>query len=38
MARWNKSIWMMLILIIPNIACAQDTEQRHELGGLINIL
>jgi hypothetical protein len=35
MARWNSSIWMMLILIIPDIAGAQDAPQRRELGGLI---
>ncbi len=35
MARWNRSIWMILVLIIPDIAGAQDTGQRYELGGLI---
>ena len=35
MARWNRSVWMILVLIIPDIAEAQDTGQRYELGGLI---
>jgi len=35
MARWNRSIWMILVLIIPRVAAAQDTGQRYELGGLI---
>jgi hypothetical protein len=35
MARWNRSICVILILIVPNIARAQDTRQRYELGGLI---
>jgi hypothetical protein len=35
MARWKKSIWMIVVLIVPDIARAQDTKQRFELGGLI---
>src|SRR5215831_3600468 len=35
MVRWSRSIWMILVLIIPDIAGAQDTGQRYELGGLI---
>ena len=35
MARWNRSIWMILVLMVPDIAGAQDTKQRYELGGLI---
>src|SRR5262245_45760412 len=36
MGRWNRSIWMMMLsLIIPEIAGAQDTGQRYEFGGLI---
>src|SRR5215471_10505012 len=35
MARWNRYIWMIVVLIVPDIAGAQDTEQRYELGGLV---
>ena len=35
MTRWNKCIWMILVLSVPEIARAQDTGQRYELGGLI---
>jgi hypothetical protein len=35
MARWDRLIWIILALMIPNIARAQGTEQRYELGGLI---
>ena len=36
MARWERStIWMFMVLMVPNIAGAQDTQQRYELGGLI---
>src|SRR5215471_1633381 len=35
MARWNRSIWMILLLMVPDIVRAQDTQQRYELGGLI---
>ena len=35
MAPWGRFIWMMLILIIPDIAGAQNRGQRYELGGLI---
>jgi hypothetical protein len=34
MARWKKSIWMIVVLIVPGIARAQNTEQRFELAGL----
>jgi len=32
MTPWNKSIWMIPVLIVPAIAGAQDTGQRYELG------
>src|SRR5262245_48899708 len=35
MARWNRSIWVILILIVPDIARAQERGQKYELGGLI---
>jgi hypothetical protein len=35
MSSWNRSIGMILLLTVPNIAGAQDTQQRYELGGLI---
>jgi hypothetical protein len=35
MARWNRSTWIILVLMVPDIARAQGTEQRYELGGLI---
>ena len=35
MAHWNKSIWIILLLTVPDIAGAQDTGQRYELGGLV---
>ena len=35
MASWNRSIGVILLLMVPNIAGAQDTQQRYELGGLI---
>ena len=35
MASWNRAIGMILLLMVPNIASAQDTRQRYELGGLI---
>lgn len=34
MAGWNRCIWVILLLMIPNIAGAQNTEQRYELGGV----
>src|SRR5262245_32806485 len=30
----RRSIWMILVLLVPDIAGAQDTGQRYELGGL----
>jgi hypothetical protein len=35
MAPWNRYIWTILALMVPDIAGAQDTEQRYELGGLV---
>jgi hypothetical protein len=35
MAPWNRYIWTILVLMVPDIAGAQDTEQRYELGGLV---
>jgi hypothetical protein len=35
MARWNTFFCMILVLIVPGIAAAQDTEKRYELGGLV---
>jgi len=36
MARWQKSIFLILVLLAPDIACAQDKiQRRYELGGLI---
>src|SRR5262245_19575035 len=35
MARLNGSIWLILVLIVPDFVKAQDTVQRYELGGLI---
>ena len=35
MARWNRSVGVILLLMVPNIARAQDTQQRYELGGLL---
>jgi hypothetical protein len=35
MAPWKRYIWTILVLMVPDIAGAQDTEQRYELGGLV---
>lgn len=35
MARWKRSNWLILVLMVPDIAGAQDTTPRYELGGLI---
>ena len=35
MASWNTSIGVILLLLVPNTAGAQDKQQRYELGGLI---
>ena len=35
MAHWKRSIGLILVLLIPDIAGAQDTTSRYELGGLI---
>jgi hypothetical protein len=35
MAPWNRYIWTILVLMVPDIAGAQDTEQRYEIGGLV---
>jgi hypothetical protein len=35
MAPWNRYIWTILVLMVPDISGAQDTEQRYELGGLV---
>jgi len=35
MASWNRSVGVILLLMVPNIARAQDTHQRYELGGLL---
>jgi hypothetical protein len=35
MAPWKRYIWTILLLMVPDIAGAQDTEQRYELGGLV---
>ena len=34
MSGWSMSIGVILFLVVPNIAQAQDTQQRYELGGL----
>src|SRR5262249_51327217 len=31
----SRSIGMILLLMVPDIVRAQDTQQRYELGGLI---
>jgi hypothetical protein len=35
MVRWNRCIGLILILMVPCIAAAQDTRQRYELGALV---
>lgn len=35
MARWSRPIWIVLLMIIPDFARAQETRQRYEFGGLI---
>src|SRR5262245_13920595 len=35
MARWNRSIWLIVVLMVPEIVSAQETEPRYELGGLV---
>src|SRR6185369_975630 len=35
MSSWHKSILVILFLMLPNFAEAQDTQQHYELGGLM---
>src|SRR5215471_6979641 len=35
MGVWNRSIWLVLLLLVPEILAAQDPGQRFEVGGLI---
>jgi|SRR5215471_4486556 len=35
MARWNRCIGLILILTVPCIGEAQETQQRYELGALV---
>lgn len=35
MARWTKLIGMVLLLMMPHVAAAQDAGRRYELGGLL---